>query len=434
VLFISYPFPPVGGAGVQRVTKFVKYLHHHGWLPSVLTVANPSVPALDESLLRDIPDHVTVRRARTWEPSYALKAAVSAGSAQPQRQPGAARRLVAGLVRRLSHWFLQPDVQVLWLPGAVREGRRLLREVPHAAIVASGPPFSTFLIGAALSRGSGLPLILDYRDEWDLSSTYWENQRHSPLVRRLQSRLQRRAVRSARALIATTQASAQTLERIRAAAASTARVTWIYNGFDPEDFPAEAAAPREGREFYRLAYVGTLWDLTSVAPLVTAVQALARLEPELAARLELVFAGRRTSSQEQALQRLRGLPCRVVVYPYLDHRGALDLIRSADGLCVLLSDLPGAERVVPAKLFEAMAARRAIVAIGPRGEMWDLLRDYPTGHLFVPADSDGIASCLGREIRRWRDGEPPHFPGWDASRYDRRHQARQLADLLQALT
>ena len=26
VLFVSYLFPPTGGVGVQRVTKFVKYL------------------------------------------------------------------------------------------------------------------------------------------------------------------------------------------------------------------------------------------------------------------------------------------------------------------------------------------------------------------------------------------------------------------------
>ena len=40
VLFISYPFPPVGGAGVQRVVKFLKYLPEFGWDSSVLTVAN----------------------------------------------------------------------------------------------------------------------------------------------------------------------------------------------------------------------------------------------------------------------------------------------------------------------------------------------------------------------------------------------------------
>ena len=53
VLFITYQFPPVGGAGVQRVTKFVKYLPDFGWQSSVLTVSKPSVPAYDDSLLAE---------------------------------------------------------------------------------------------------------------------------------------------------------------------------------------------------------------------------------------------------------------------------------------------------------------------------------------------------------------------------------------------
>ena len=41
VLVVAYVFPPAGGAGVQRVTKFVKYLPEFGWDCSVLTVAKP---------------------------------------------------------------------------------------------------------------------------------------------------------------------------------------------------------------------------------------------------------------------------------------------------------------------------------------------------------------------------------------------------------
>src|SRR6266850_1372466 len=77
VLFITYQFPPVGGAGVQRVTKFVKYLRGFGWEPSVLTVANPSVPAFDQSLLTDIPAPTIIERAPTWEPGYGVKKIVS---------------------------------------------------------------------------------------------------------------------------------------------------------------------------------------------------------------------------------------------------------------------------------------------------------------------------------------------------------------------
>ena len=110
VLFISYIFPPVGGAGVQRTTKFVKYLHHFGWSASVLTVANPSVPLYDRSLLADIPKHTLIRKAHTWEPSYSLKSVIAAGSGNSERALGA----IGGLVKEDV-----PDAH-LWRPAGRR--------------------------------------------------------------------------------------------------------------------------------------------------------------------------------------------------------------------------------------------------------------------------------------------------------------------------
>src|SRR5215203_5854483 len=84
-LFIAYTFPPVGGAGVQRTTKFVKYLPHFGWDASVLTARNPSVPVRDETLCGDVPASTRVVRARTFEPSYSTKAAVANDDARGSR-------------------------------------------------------------------------------------------------------------------------------------------------------------------------------------------------------------------------------------------------------------------------------------------------------------------------------------------------------------
>src|SRR6266566_1682731 len=125
VLFVAYLFPPVGGAGVQRTTKFVKYLPEHGWLPSVLTVSNPSVPAWDQSLLREVPESVTVRRARTWEPSYAAKAAVSARTPENGARAGSSNGLglkaaLKATAHRMAKLLLQPDPQVLWVPEAIQ--------------------------------------------------------------------------------------------------------------------------------------------------------------------------------------------------------------------------------------------------------------------------------------------------------------------------
>ncbi|MBE0585718.1 MAG: glycosyl transferase family 1, partial [Desulfofustis sp.] len=52
VLVIAYYFPPLGGSGVQRVLKFVKYLPQFGWQPTVLTIGPTAYYAHDESLLK----------------------------------------------------------------------------------------------------------------------------------------------------------------------------------------------------------------------------------------------------------------------------------------------------------------------------------------------------------------------------------------------
>ena len=80
VLFVAYLFPPVGGVGVHRATKFVKYLPEFGWDCSVLTALNPSAPLFDESLLKNIPAETIIRRAKTYEPGYAVKSMACAAS------------------------------------------------------------------------------------------------------------------------------------------------------------------------------------------------------------------------------------------------------------------------------------------------------------------------------------------------------------------
>lgn len=432
VLLVTYPFPPVGGAGVQRVTKFVKYLPRLGWDVSVLTVANPSVPLYDDSLAKDIPPDTLVRRARSWEPGYALKASVSAGQQGEHRARGGLKKFLSGAARRLGTLMLQPDPQILWMPGAVAEGKRLLRRVRHDTILASGPPFSTFLIAAALGRHAKVPLVLDYRDEWTISNEYWENKRLDPLSRYVQGRMQRNVIRAAQGLVATTRFSAESLDTLNRRAGGRARTAWVYNGFDPDDFGAHAPTPRAEDGMFRLTYTGTLWNLTSVGPLVEAVNRVAKTAPELVAGLELVFAGRRTGPQTELLAGLRGLPCRLVEHPYLDHSAAVALMRGSEALCLLLSDLPGAGRVVPAKLFEYMATSRPVLTIAPPGEARDLLGGYPGGQ-FSPGDIEGIAAWLTGAIREHRAGTFRSAAGWDASAFTRENEAGQLAGFLNEL-
>ncbi|HCK20948.1 MAG TPA: glycosyl transferase, partial [Bacteroidetes bacterium] len=68
VLIITYYWPPVGGAGVQRWLKHAKYLHDYGWEPVIYTAANPDLSVRDDSLLQDVQPSQEVLRTAVWEP------------------------------------------------------------------------------------------------------------------------------------------------------------------------------------------------------------------------------------------------------------------------------------------------------------------------------------------------------------------------------
>jgi len=429
VFIVSYFFPPVGGAGVQRVTKFVKYLPEFDWDPVVLTVKNPSVPLFDESLLSDIPSNVEVHKARTFEPGYSAKQAVSA-STESGNSGFSIKAALKGLLRRIASILLQPDPQVLWLPAAYRKACKVLRDRPVNVIFASAPPFSSLLLGAMLARKFSIPLVLDYRDEWDISNSVWENKRLGRMSLALQKRLQNYAIKSASSIIATTSLSAETLRTKVREVGSKASVVCIYNGYDAADFPHLNEGIQRSTDRYELTYVGTLWNLTSIAPLVGAIGILSTRRPELAKQLRLVIAGRRTAEQQAMLGTMDQSLVELMLHDYVEHSESVALIRKSHALLLLLSDMELARRVVPGKLFEYFATGNSIIAIAPEGEVWKLMDSYPYSLCVEPNKPEAIVEFLIEALEGFSQDSERASTDFDANRYERRQLTAALTEVL----
>ena len=446
LLLIAYNFPPVGGAGVQRPVKWVKYLRRLGWDVTVLTTENPSVPARDESLLADIPDDVLIKRARTWEPGYETKLGLVQ---QKTANRGIVSRVKSG-VRQLAKsavkLALQPDPQVLWVPNAIRAGQQALRALNHDAILVTAPAYSSFFIGTRLKRQFGLPLVLDFRDEWDLSGQYLENAQRDWISTSVQRWMQRSVLRQADAVIATTKASSANLRtKLTAAGRVSTPTATIYNGFDEDEFhPAtslESASscptgddshrPVAGR--FRLLYTGTLWNLTTIEPLIDAALRLNESNPQLLSKLELVCVGRKTPEQVAIVQRLQNTDCKLTLIDYCAHSQILDWLQSADAVCLLLSDVAGAERVVPAKLFEYLATRKDMLAIVPTGETAQIVHQFfPEGSI-EPKNIQQIADWLKARLLAADQVAAPRPANSELQEYSRATQSERLVELLNSL-
>ncbi len=389
-LIVCYSFPPVGGAGVQRMAKLVKYLPDHQVRPAVLTVSNPSVPLRDDSLLADLPPDLEVLRARTFEPSYAAKQA--AWTAEAERDGGWRRRLLSAAVGQAKR-VLVPDPQVLWQPAAQLRLRQRLRHKRDDVMLISAPPFSQFMLATA----AAIPVILDYRDEWSTARQTFEMLRGG-LNAALSDRLEEALLRRAYAVTVATDAYRDNLLR-RYPFLDPGRVVAIPNGYDSDDLPA--ALPEPPSDKLVLCYAGTIFKLTSARGLLDALRRLHAREPELAKRLEVRFYGRIVDTELDAFEGSEALGVRRM--GYVPHAEVLSRLCEGHWMLCLLDDVDGCERIYPAKIFELMMLERPVLTLAPRGVLRQLAERHHLGCAFEPRDAEGISAWLARELRHFAE-------------------------------
>lgn len=384
LLVVAYYTPPLGMSGVMRVTKLCKFLPEAGWEPLVLTVKPPAYYHYDPALLDDLAG-ARLFRTESADPARLLNRLRPARS---RLRPVAARGPGRGS-GFLNH-LLFPDAKAGWVRYAVRAGRRIIEQERPAAIFATAPPFSALVIGARLKAISGLPLVLDFRDPWPTGF------RPPPAGRRGRlARLRQRLVRGAELALAVNQGTAD---------AVGPGVEVLDNGFDPTDFAVE---PRPLDRF-AIVHVGNLWrNERELADAVAALDAVP------GARLYL--AGRAGPGPAET--------GRVSVLGAMSHREVCRLMLGAG----LLLYLGKPDQPVGLKLYEYFGARRPVVVYGPdTAEAGRLVESCGCGRW--AQDREGLAAALA-EIAR----EPGRFAGGDRARFDRREQAKRLAERLELL-
>ena len=159
VLIIAYYFPPLGGSGVQRILKFVKYLPQYGWQPTVITVGNTGYYAKDESLLKEI-EQLNIRIIRTQ----------SSGPNAMLRKKNDVIKMPKERTRRflnfMSDIFFIPDNKIGWKRYAVKAASDVIAKEKFDVIFATAPPVTDFLIGIELKKRFKIPVVVDYRDSW----------------------------------------------------------------------------------------------------------------------------------------------------------------------------------------------------------------------------------------------------------------------------
>lgn len=301
---------------------------------------------------------------------------------------------------------------------------QLHRDGGFDAIYASGWPWTAFLVAREVSRRTGKPYVLDYRDCWISGGEHaWEQvsseqRAHAPALQRL-------AARDAAALVTTTLTFAQTIEK---QLGSGARLHVIPNGYEPADFQALPARVPDGQ--LRIAYTGVWRPGYGLQDLYGAIAQLRDARHPLLHRLQVDVAGFPPGAAVEF-----GVKDWVNEHGLVSHQRAVELMTGADVLYLPMPEGFQGKAALAGKHFEYLGSGRPILASAWPDSETARLADLVGGVQRVdPGDLVGLADTLARYLTSVAGGHAvDEFPPIceDAlSRYTREETTRQLAAIL----
>jgi glycosyltransferase involved in cell wall biosynthesis len=419
VLFVAFFFPPLGGGGVQRSLKFVRYLPAHGWQPRVVT-AEANYWMRDESLLEEIPPGTPVRRV-----PFGGRRLIGLGGRGGTRSRAATR-----LLRGLSRLALVPDAYVGWSRRAAGAAADEISRHPCALIFTTSSPDSAHLLGRRVKRATGLPWVADFRDPWTGRLSYAPP---TLLHHRLHLSLERACLREADAVVVTTPETRDDF-RQRHPGLPAGKFHVIANGYDEDDFTV-ASALREAGEGdwipaggFPVLHAGQLNLDRSLTPYLDGLR-LFRARPG-AGEATTFLLGPCYDAHRGEVE-AAGLGDVVHFLPGRTHRDAVAAMLSARVLLLLEQDSDRGRLVLPGKAFEYLRAGRPILAVVPRGgAAARFVRETGAGLAVDPSRPAEIADALARLLAAgWAASASPVPP----ARYERRVLAAELAALFDAV-
>ena len=372
VLFITYFFPPLGGAGVGRTLKFAKYLPEFGWQPIIISAAETVNYGKDYSSLQEIPKEIEVHKIGHREPKY-------------KEWQYACTRLKIN--------FDFPDVFKTWYSPAYREAKGILQEEKIDLLFSSSSPYTSHFIAMKLKREFNIPWVADFRDPWsgnDILNLYYDKTLMQPLRKILATKIknaERNILRTADKTTVTSWYHKQQLCELHNVQKDKIEV--ITNGYDESDF-GQSNRYNLYPEKLTITFIGSFY-------LGFKEIALAFLDAvnELNEGSEVIFIGKGASEMQDVGK--GNLTC---IYN-IPREKMLALSSSSSFLLLIM--LPSA-KWIPGKIFEYLRLGKPILALVPEdGDAARIIKEANAGFI-LSYEKDKMKEQLREIFERHRQG------------------------------
>ncbi len=341
----------IGHLGCRRVARFCRWLTASGFSVCVMTSGDCAIDAPVETL--SVADPLRVHCS-----------GVSTPMAQKRSKT---------LARRVARRVVVPDSTIAWalmVCGSARAYRAARRA---SVVITTGPPEAPHLAGTWLSRLTGTPHLVDYRDGWTDEPLKREMQ-DSGVRRWVESFLEAAVLRHAAAVTLT---SEEWSHAVSSRHPEMARRLHVLTNCVPAGLRPNASLSHNPR-MRRLVYAGRLSGShfsRRPDPLLEYLQTEAQL---LGSALEVVFIGDLAAEEVARIQafadRVSGFGWFVRQLGNLPYERVLEELSRSDGFLLLSAS----QHALPSKLFDYLGLGRPILCMAdPMSAAWRVCSRLP---------------------------------------------------------
>ena len=420
LLIVCYYWPPAGGPGVQRWLKFVKYLPEFGIQPIVYVPENPSYPIIDTNIITEVPEGVTILKHPIKEPykfasllSRKQTKSISSGLVPIQKKQSLLQKI---LLYVRGNYFV-PDARIGWVKPSISFLEKYIAKEGIKTIVTTGPPHSMHLIGLGLkNKFANLKWVADFRDPWTTIG-YHDKLKMTAKTQDKHKALERTVLENASEIIVT---SPRTKTEFKAICDTPIRV--ITNGFDLKENTLINLSSK-----FKLSHIGSLLSDRNPIILWDVLSKILKSNVAFKNAFQLQLAGRVSEAVLDSIKEF-GLETYVQLEGYISHKEALVMQQNANALLLIEIDSADTRSIIPGKLFEYLAARRPIIAMGPEGsDIKKIINDTKSGNFYTYTQEAEIRAIILSHFNKFQTQEECLQQG-DITRYHRRYLTNELSN------
>lgn len=427
VLFITYYWPPAGGAPINRILKFYQYLHEFGWEPVILTTEGGDFPFEDESLLSEVLPTTKIYRSKGFSLHKILKS-VSPKSKKNFVPYGFTDDSKSSFMDKISRWVKYnfiPDTRFPWYYSTVRKAIQIIHDEKIDLIFSSSPPQTNHLIARKAARKTGLPWVADFRDPW--TDVFWllNNSIRWKWIHAIDKRIEKNTINKMDAVVTVGPSLVAILQR-----KTDKKIRLITNGFDEKYF--QNISYKKNKKF-RITYAGSMSKEQNPYGFFDALELL-KSNVEFYNNVEILFLGNFPGFLHDRVN-VSSYKDKTMYSPYTFYTDSLKVINDSELLLMIVPETDDNKCIITSKIFEYIGAKRPVLAFGPvDGDAAIIINEANAGMIVDYPDSKNAAEFILQIFQKWNNQPEPYVLRKENNeKFSRRNLTKQLADVFNQL-